>query len=117
MITNQATENESVQLVSGTPTVSTGTAGLKDIVGGQAATVTGAAEASGGLTAGNFIDTDVDNELLRFNNEDTPLMNLMLKAKRVRVNSPEVDHYMIDEPRLASIPLPYPAAATVPSLL
>ena len=97
MYTTESNENESVQLVSGTPTVSEGTAGIKDIVAGQAATVSVAADATGGLTAGNFIDTDVDDELFRFNSDDTPLMNLMLRAKRVRVNSPEVDHYMIDE--------------------
>ena len=97
MYTNESTENESVQLVSGNATLTEGTAGLKDIAPGQATTVTGAADASGGLTAGNFIDTAVDDKLFHFNNEDTPLMNLMLRAKRVRVNSPEVDHYMIDE--------------------
>lgn len=97
MITNQATENESVKLASGTPEVSEGTAGIKDMVNGQAVTVSGAAAASGGISAGNFIDTAVDDELVRFNAEDTPLMNLMLMSKRVNVNSPEVDHYMIDE--------------------
>lgn len=66
---------------------------------GMAATVTGAAEVSGGLTGGNFVETDIDEELFRFNSDDTPLMNLMLRAKRVKVNSPEVDHYMIDESR------------------
>ena len=65
---------------------------------GQPATVSSAAEATGGLNAGNFIDTAIDDELFRFNGEDTPLMQLMLKAKRVKVDSPEVDHYMIDEP-------------------
>lgn len=68
-------------------------------VPGQAATVSAAAAATGGVNAGNFIETDIDAELFRFNSEDTPLMNLMLRAKRVKVNSPEVDHYMIDEPR------------------
>ena len=97
MIKNEKQENESVEVASGSPELSRGTADLKDIAGGQATTVTGAALASGGLTAGNFIETGVDDELFRFNNEDTPLMNLMLKAKRVQVNSPEVDHYMIDE--------------------
>ena len=90
-------ENESVPVATGNATLTEGTAGLQDIVAGQAATVSAAADASGGLTAGNFIDTDVDRELLAFNAEDTPLMNLMLRAKRVNVNSPEVDHYMIDE--------------------
>ena len=97
MYTDKSVENETVTSVSGHITPTPGTAGLADQVPGQAATVSGAADASGGLTAGNFIDTDVDDELLRFNNEDTPLMNLMLMAKRVNVNSPEVDHYMIDE--------------------
>ncbi|MCH5214372.1 MAG: hypothetical protein J1E97_04205 [Muribaculaceae bacterium] len=65
---------------------------------GQPATVSSAANATGGLDAGNFIDTAIDDELFRFNSDDTPLMQLMLKAKRVKVDSPEVDHYMIDEP-------------------
>lgn len=65
---------------------------------GMAATVSGLADATGGLDAGNFVEADVDRELFRFNSEDAPLMNLMLCAKRVKVNSPEVDHYMIDEP-------------------
>lgn len=71
---------------------------MKSQIPGQAATVTAAAEATGGITAGNFIETAIDEELFRFNSDDTPLMNLMLKAKRVKVDSPEVDHYMIDEP-------------------
>ena len=97
MYKNDSQDNESVQLVSGEPSISEGTAGLADISAGQAATVSAAAAATGGLTAGNFIDTAVDDQLFKFNSEDTPLMNLMLRAKRVRVNSPEVDHYMIDE--------------------
>lgn len=62
------------------------------------ATVNNVANATGGLNAGNLMESDIDSQLFRFNNDDTPLMNLMLKAKRVKVNSPEVDHYMIDEP-------------------
>ncbi len=61
-------------------------------------TVNNVANATGGLNAGNLMESDIDSQLFRFNNDDTPLMNLMLKAKRVKVNSPEVDHYMIDEP-------------------
>lgn len=77
----------------------TGTSGKMTQVPGGATTVSAAAEATGGIAAGNFIDTDIDDELFRFNSDDTPLMNLMLKAKRVKVSSPEVEHYMIDEPR------------------
>lgn len=64
-----------------------------------AASVSGVAEATSGIAPGNFVETDIDEELFRFNSDDTPLMNLMLRAKRVKVNSPEVEHYMIDEPR------------------
>lgn len=68
------------------------------IVPGSPATVSAAALATGGLNAGNFIESTVDEQLFRFNSDDTPLMNLMLRAKRVSVDSPEVDHFMIDEP-------------------
>ena len=68
-------------------------------VPGQAATVTALANATGGLNAGNFVEPDIDQQLFSFNSDDTPLMNLMLRAKRVKVNSPEVDHFMIDEPK------------------
>lgn len=64
----------------------------------DAATVSAAAELSGGIASGNFIETAIDEQLFSFNSDDTPLMNLMLKAKRVKVDSPEVDHFMIDEP-------------------
>lgn len=76
-----------------------GSAGIQSHLPGQPATVTGAAETTGGIMSGNFIESDIDDELFRFNSDDTPLMNLMLRAKRVKVNSPEVDHYMIDEAR------------------
>lgn len=91
---------EEVQVVA-TPNVTpgAGTAGVQTQVGGQATTVSGAANATGGVDAGNFIQPDIDEELFKFHSDDTPLMNLMLKAKKVKVDSPEVDHYMIDEAR------------------
>ncbi|MDE5874930.1 MAG: hypothetical protein K2H15_04725, partial [Muribaculaceae bacterium] len=95
--TNNA--NESVKVVGGEPDVMNGSAGLATQVPGQAATVSALAEATGGIGGSSFISTALDDELFRFNSEDTPLMNLMLKAKRVNVNSPVVEHYMIDEPR------------------
>lgn len=79
--------------------VTGGATGASTQVPGQAASVSAAAEATGGVNAGNYIESDIDEELFRFNSDDTPLMNLMLRAKRVKVNSPEVDHYMIDEAR------------------
>lgn len=82
-----------------TPIVaSKGTAGLDTQVGNQPTSVSGAASATGGVSGGNFIEPDIDDELFKFSSDDTPLMNLMLKAKKVTVNSAEVDHYSIDEP-------------------
>jgi len=63
------------------------------------ATVSNVADMTGGIAPGNFIESDLDEALFSFNSDDTPLMNLMLRAKRVKVTSPEVEHFMIDEPR------------------
>ncbi len=71
----------------------------KTIIPGQPATVGALANATGGIDAGNLVEPDIDQQLFRFNSDDTPLMNLMLRAKRVKVSSPEVDHFMIDEPK------------------
>lgn len=76
-----------------------GTAGVQSQVPGQATTVSQVAGSTGGIDAGHLIEPDLDAELVKFKSDDTPLMQLMLKAKKVKVKSPEVDHYMIDEPR------------------
>ena len=89
---------EQVETKGFEPKVGQGTAGLDTQVGNQPTTVTGAAEVTGGIAPGNLIETDIDDELFKFSSDDTPLMNLMLKAKKVTVNSPEVQHFMIDEP-------------------
>ena len=90
---------EEMTLTGGTPNVATnGTAGLQTQVGNNPTTVSAAAKATGGVDAGNFIEPDIDEELFKFSSDDTPLMNLMLKAKKVPVDSSEVDHYSIDEP-------------------
>ena len=44
------------------------------------ATVSEVGNLTGGIGAGNFMETSVDEQLLRFNSDDTPLMNLMLRA-------------------------------------
>lgn len=90
---------ENVQVTTPNVTPQPGSVGLKTQVSGQATTVSAAADATGGVGAGNFIEQDLDAELFAFKGDDTPLMQLMLKAKTVNVNSPEVEHYMIDEPR------------------
>lgn len=79
--------------------VTTGSAGVADQVPGAAATVGNLAAVTGGVAAGNFVEPDIDEQLFRFQSEDTALMSLMLKARKVKVHSPEVDHYMIDEQR------------------
>lgn len=76
-----------------------GTAGVESQVPGAVGTVSNLASATGGVGAGNLVQPDIDEQLFRFNSDDTPLMNLMLRAKKVSVQSPEVDHYMIDEQR------------------
>ncbi len=85
--------------MSDNTTKTPGTSGAKTIVPGAAATVSSLAEASDGIAPGHLVESDIDDELFRFNSDDTPLMNLMLKAKRVKVSSPEVEHFMIDEAR------------------
>ena len=95
MATNETINVEGLK----TPTLKPGTSGASTQLPGHATTVSNAAAATGGIGSGSFLGAAVDDELFRFNSEDTPLMNLMLRAKRVNVNSPEVDHYMIDEAR------------------
>lgn len=89
---------EEVRVTTESPAVAQGTAGINSQVGNQPTTVSGAAAATGGVDGGNFIQPDIDEELFQFSSDDTPLMNLMLKAKVVNVKSAEVDHYSIDEP-------------------
>lgn len=78
---------------------SPGTGGIQSQAPGNPTTVSSVAGATGGIAPGNLIETDIDENIFRFQSEDTALMSLMLKAKRVKVNSPEVEHYMIDEQR------------------
>lgn len=78
---------------------SSGTPGVESQAPGQATTVSSVAGATGGIAPGNLVETDIDSQLFRFQSEDTALMSLMLKAKKVKVSSPEVEHFMIDEQR------------------
>ena len=92
-------DGETVQVGGKNPTPTPGTAGVASQVPGAPTTVSGVADATGGGGPGNLVQSDLDQELYKFKSDDTPLMQLMLKAKKVKVNSPEVEHYMIDEPR------------------
>lgn len=77
----------------------TGSAGIQSQAPGNATTVSSVAGATGGIAPGNLVEADIDEQIFRFQSEDTALMSLMLKAKKVKVNSPEVEHFMIDEQR------------------
>lgn len=88
---------QTVQVATGGAQATSGSAGLKTQVGGASTSVSAAAEATGGINPGNFVETDIDDELFKFNSDDTPLMQLMLRAKKVKATSPKVEHYMIDE--------------------
>lgn len=92
-------DGETVQVGGKNPTPTPGTAGVASQVPGAPTTVSGVADATGGVGPGNLVQSDLDQKLYKFKSDDTPLMQLMLKAKKVKVNSPEVEHYMIDEPR------------------
>ncbi|MCD8281873.1 MAG: hypothetical protein LUC22_01320 [Prevotella sp.] len=92
-------DGERVQLQQGDIEPGTGTAGLETQVPGQATTVSAAASATGDIKPGNLIEPDVDEQLFKFQSDDTPLMQLALVAKTIKVNSPEVEHSMIDEPK------------------
>lgn len=78
---------------------SPGSAGLNTQLAGQSTTVDAIANASGGIDAGQLMEVDIDKDLFEFESDDTPLMALMLNSKKVRVKSPVVQHYQIDEER------------------
>lgn len=92
-------DGETVQVGGQHSTPTPGTAGVQSQVSGTPTTVSAVAGATGGIAGGNLVESDIDKELFKFKSDDTPLMQLMLKAKKVKVASPEVQHYMIDEPR------------------
>lgn len=86
--------------VGGTaPTPSPGHAGVNSQLPGESTTVSNVAGATGGIEGGHLIESYIDKELFKFESDDTPLMQLMLYAKRVSVNAPEIEHFAIDEPR------------------
>ncbi len=75
-----------------------GSAGLNTQLPGQATTVDGV---GGGVGEGldHLSQVAIDEGIVRFKGNITPLMTLMMKSKKVTVDSSEVAHYMIDEAR------------------
>lgn len=77
------------------PTMGAGSAGLQTQLGGAPTTVSGVQNASGGM--GELVLPEVDKRIFLFERDKNALMQLMLMAKRVNVNSMEVKHYAIDQ--------------------
>ena len=87
-------------VAGGGVTPTPGSVGVESQLPGQPTTVSGIAEATGGIGDGNQIETWIDDELFKCEGaENVPLMQLMLKARKRKVNSPEVKHPIIDEER------------------
>lgn len=79
-----------------------GSTGLASQQPGIATTVSGQAEATGGIGPGQLFETDIDKELSLFESDDNPLVSVVLNGatcKQVSVDSPVVQHYAIDEER------------------
>lgn len=94
--------SEEVEVInSGDPNISaaTGSAGMESQLPGQPTTVSGIAGATGGVEGGHLVEPDIDKELFEFHKDDTPLLQLTLKAKKKKVGSAEVDHFAFDEER------------------
>jgi len=77
------------------PTMGNGTAGLQTQVGGAPTTVSGVQNASGGM--GELVMPEIDKRIFLFERDQNALMQLMLMAKRVNINSMELKHYAIDQ--------------------
>lgn len=99
------------------PATSAGSAGVQSQIPGAPTTVSALAGATGGIDNGNMVEVDIDTELFKFKSDDTPLMQLALKCKKVKVNSPEVEHFMIDEARSSFVTTTAVAAGSTQAAL
>ena len=80
---------------AGTPKASKGIAGLDTQGSGEATTVSNASE-----LVGDLIDADVDTQIIGIASDESVIDTIKRKIRRqVRVNSFEVDHYLIDDKR------------------
>ena len=79
----------------GTPKASNGIGGLPTQGNGEATTVSNASE-----LGSNLIDADVDDQIIGIASDESVIDTIKRKIRRqVRVNSFEVDHYLIDDKR------------------
>ena len=79
----------------GSPKPSNGIGGLATQGGGEATTVSAARE-----LGSDFIDADVDDQIVGIASDESVIDTIKRRVRRqVRVNSFEVDHYLIDDKR------------------
>lgn len=80
------------------PKPSPGQAGAETQLPGQPTTVSGVAEATGGVGGDGLIQPDIDEQITLIGTDEFVLDGFMRRAKRkVKVTSYEVDHFIIDE--------------------
>ena len=80
---------------AGSPKSSKGIAGLNSHGAGEATTVSNARE-----LGSDFIDADADEQIINIASDESVIDTIKRKIRRqVRVNSFEVDHYLIDDKR------------------
>jgi hypothetical protein len=80
---------------AGEPKASTGIGGLPAHAHGEATTVSNARE-----LGSDFIDADVDDQIVGIASDESVIDTIKRRIRRqVRVNSFEVDHYLIDDKR------------------
>lgn len=94
-LVNNATDSVPV-VEHGTPQASPGIAGAATQLNGEATTVSNVSEAGGDL-----IQPEIDEQIVEIATDESVVDTIKRRIKRqVRVNSFEVDHYMIDEKRI-----------------
>lgn len=80
------------------PKPSPGQAGVETQLPGQPTTVSGVAEATGGVGGNGLVQPDIDEQITLIGTDEFVLDGFMRRAKRkVKVTGYEVDHYIIDE--------------------
>lgn len=93
-----AAEGATVAVTEGGAQAQPGHTGAETQIPGQATTVSGVGQATGGVGGDRLIQPEIDEQIFEIGTDETVLDGIMRKAKRqVKVKSFEVDHYIIDE--------------------
>lgn len=93
-----AAEGATVAVTEGGAQAQPGHTGAETQIPGQATTVSGVEQATGGVGGDGLIQPEIDEQIFEIGTDETVLDGIMRKAKRqVKVKSFEVDHYIIDE--------------------